>query len=489
MGSIPILAANGIQQGTPPSALEAQQRMEAIKTSQQQQQLQGQQIEQQQQQLKDQQAMTQAMQSWDGKDFNELPMLVRKHGGSAQAIFGTAQQVLAQRSKVAELAKTDAETGSKNIETMMKRHDAALGAINAAEQVPDDQLAQHTASTLDGLVKGGLLTPEEAQPYIQTAQQMQPAELRTWLDVHKKQLQGEQQQFAEAQKQKDAALDAQKQMEAERHNKAMENKVPITEAELASKAAAGDPLAEAALKRLDKSKLASRPVNNIMTGNDAKDIADAIENGDQPPTLQGLYRNAGPVRAELARRGVPLAKMETDWKATQRFMTTLNGPQQTRMRQAISTASDSLDKIDSLYKEFHSVVGDGQFRLLNKATLAASKQLPGRAGALATALDAQIADVTAELGNVYMGGNSPTDHSLGLAAKNLSSDWNRETFEEALKQAHANIKIRENSILHAQPAGVSADSTYSPQQQNATGSVSTPPAGGGFDFSKFPTHQ
>src|SRR3954468_6995222 len=87
---------------------------------------------------------------------------------------------------------------------------------------------------------------------------------------------------------------------------------------------------------------------NLMTQNDAKDIADAIENGDQPPTLQGLYRNAGPVRAELARRGVPMAKMETDWKATQKYVGTLNGSQQVRLRQAIETASDSVDKIDQL---------------------------------------------------------------------------------------------------------------------------------------------
>jgi hypothetical protein len=233
-------------------------------------------------------------------------------------------------------------------------------------------------------------------------------------------------------------------------------KIP-TEAALALKAAQGDPVANAALKRLDQSKRESRPVTNIMTGNDAKDIADAIENGDQPPTLQGLYRNAGPVRAELARRGVPLAKMETDWKATQRYITTLNGTQQTRLRQAISTASDSLDKIEGLYAEWQQLGPASGIKILNKGALAASKQLPGRTGAVATALDAQIADLTAELGNVYMGGNSPTDHSLGLAAKNLSSDWNKETFDEALKQARSNIKIRQNSITHAAPAGVGSE--------------------------------
>lgn len=248
-----------------------------------------------------------------------------------------------------------------------------------------------------------------------------------------------------------------------------------TEAALAVKAAAGDKDAEAALQRLDQSKRASRPVINNMSGSDAKDIADAIESGDQPPTLTGLYKNAGPVRAELARRGVPLAKMETDWKATQKYLGTLNGTQQVRLRQAISTASDSLDKIDSLYAEWQKVAPTSGVKLFNKVTLASAKQLPGRAGAVATALDAQIADLTSELGNVYMGGNSPTDHSLGLAAKNLSSDWNQQTFEEGVKQARANIKIRQNSILHAMPAGVGNE--YMPNTGAASQGGYTPPAG------------
>jgi hypothetical protein len=213
-----------------------------------------------------------------------------------------------------------------------------------------------------------------------------------------------------------------------------------------------------------------------MTSTDAKDIADAIENGDQPPTLQGLYRNAGPVRAELARRGVPMAKMETDWKATQKYVGTLNGTQQVRLRQAIETASDSVDKIDQLYKEYHSIVGDAGMKAFNKAGLATAKQLPGRAGAVATALDAQIADLTSELGNVYMGGNSPTDHSLSLAGKNLSSDWNRQTFEEGIKQVHLNIGIRKNSITHAQPAGLSGDSNYFKPDQGGASPASTPGA-------------
>jgi hypothetical protein len=190
-------------------------------------------------------------------------------------------------------------------------------------------------------------------------------------------------------------------------------------------------------------------------GGDAKLIADAIKRGEQPPTTTGLYKLGPAVRAELARQNVPIARMETDYKATQRLMATMNGPQQTRLRQDISTVSDSLDKIDGLYTEWETLAHESGYRVLNHATMQTMKQLPGRAGAVAQALDAQIADTTAGLGTIYMGGNSPTDNSLKLAAHSLSADWNDETFREGLKQARENVKIRKNSIEFSQPAGMS----------------------------------
>ena len=105
--SIPLVALMG-QQYQPESLLSAVGKAQAIKSSQQQQeqsaqafpleqqarqqqlQLGGQQVQQGQIQLQDQQAMSQAMKDWDGKNMEELPRLVLKHGGSAQAVFGAS---------------------------------------------------------------------------------------------------------------------------------------------------------------------------------------------------------------------------------------------------------------------------------------------------------------------------------------------------------------------------------------------------------------
>jgi hypothetical protein len=114
------------------------------------------------------------------------------------------------------------------------------------------------------------------------------------------------------------------------------------------------------------------------------------------------------------------------------------------MRQAISTASESLDKIDELADQWKG----GRFPLLNKGSLALAKSgaMGKSAQGIATQLEAQITDVTSELGNVYMGGNSPTDQALGLAAKNLSADWSNDTLRKMTDLARTNLKFRKNAI-------------------------------------------
>ena len=98
-----------------------------------------------------------------------------------------------------------------------------------------------------------------------------------------------------------------------------------------------------------------------------------------------------------------------------------------------------------------AVIGSGHGG--QKAALMAAKQgLAGpQAQSIATQLDAQIGDVASEIGNAYMGGNSPTDHALKLAEKNLRSDWSESTLKDAINLARTNLKIRRNSIDQAAP--------------------------------------
>ena len=190
----------------------------------------------------------------------------------------------------------------------------------------------------------------------------------------------------------------------------------------------------------------------VQTGTgqaDAEAIAQSIISGDQPPDLKGLYRMGPAVRASLARKGYDLRGAQSDWNATQKWIATANGQQQTRMRQAIDSVYHSLDVIEELANQWKG----GKFPLLNRGKLNAALQgaLGPEAQAIATKLNAQISDVTSELANVYMGGNSPTDHALDLAKRNLSSDWTESQLLAALNLARRNLQIRQNSMTNTQP--------------------------------------
>jgi hypothetical protein len=209
------------------------------------------------------------------------------------------------------------------------------------------------------------------------------------------------------------------------------------------------------------------------TKDDVQQIADAIESGQQPPDTKGLYRNTAAVRAELARRGFDLTHANEDWQAVQKHLATLNGQQQTRLLQSINSAQDMLTKIDGLYGEWQNLAHQSGYKVVNRGTLQLMKNLPGRAGAVAQALEAQIADLNADIGNIYMGGNSPTDRGLELASKTLQSEWNDETFREGLRQARANVRIRYNSVVNSQPVGVRENSPYLQPSGNQNGGGGT----------------
>jgi len=202
------------------------------------------------------------------------------------------------------------------------------------------------------------------------------------------------------------------------------------------------------------------PSTGAGADDDVSKTVDGIISGRQPPTLQGFYGNTLKVRAELERRGYDFTTANLDYTSTQQHWKTLNGAQQTRMRQAVDNASHSLDVIDELAAEWKG----GRFPVLNRGRLAAARNgaLGPEAQRIATQLEAQIADVTSELANVYMGGNSPTDHAMALAAKNLQANWSEPQLKALIQQQRRNLQIRSNSITNAAAITPSSQGTSAP---------------------------
>lgn len=150
------------------------------------------QIQQARQQQADQQAMTQAMQAWDGKDYNELPGLVLKHGGSATSVLGLKSSLLKQQQ---DLATYD-ETRLKN---EAQKNDMLLGHLDAVKSLPDDQVAQGLGQAIQKLSQQGLIGPNEAQQALQLSAQP-PAAIRQSLDIFEKGLTGHKAQIEQASK-------------------------------------------------------------------------------------------------------------------------------------------------------------------------------------------------------------------------------------------------------------------------------------------------
>jgi hypothetical protein len=191
-----------------------------------------------------------------------------------------------------------------------------------------------------------------------------------------------------------------------------------------------------------------------------KEIAQSIIDGLQPPDMKGNYR-AGPyVKRFLAEKGYDFTTASRDWQAITRFMSTLNGPQQVRLKQAIDFTNDTIPQIEELWGKLKATGLPTGYKMWNKAALTAAKNLPGDAGSIANNLDALLADFTSELGTVYKGGNSSTDESLKIAATNLKSEWNPQTFDDAIKRLKRTLVIRKNSIYNSIPSGVSQNTPY-----------------------------
>lgn len=189
------------------AAQEKQQTAQAAAMAPGQLQLQQQQIQAQAQQLKDQQALTTAWSKYDPSKNNpsdplgaqQIQGLILANGGSGAAAQQAQQHFLALKDTASQIAQRDADTGTKTLANMKARNDSALGIIQSAENVPDDQLPQHLSDALDDAERQGVLDPQ----HLNNGRQLlglPPDQIRTQLKAFENSLQTHSQIFDEAQK-------------------------------------------------------------------------------------------------------------------------------------------------------------------------------------------------------------------------------------------------------------------------------------------------
>ena len=199
-------------------------------------------------------------------------------------------------------------------------------------------------------------------------------------------------------------------------------------------------------------------------------IADAIESGDQPPEMKGLYRYGGAVRGELAKRKFDLTKATRDWQSTIKTINGLNSTQQVRMRQALDSVEMSLPAVQELSNEMKRT----GFKDVNWVTVNAALKGVGKERDVATKYIGQINLMKDELAQGFMGGGVPTDRAFKLADDILEPFYGKQQFDASMKQLAYNLKIRKTAIQGISPLGIGGEvnnpkmTGVSPQQVTPT---------------------
>lgn len=173
-----------------------------------------------------------------------------------------------------------------------------------------------------------------------------------------------------------------------------------------------------------------------------------IKSGNVPPDISKTtsFRDRTRISAALEKSGFNLSQANSEWNATQRFLSSMNSEKQVRLRQAISSVKDALDGLEQL----NSVLSRSELAPLNKAQL----MIQANTGnPLAVQYLGQINIIRDELAQVFMGGNSPTDKALNLAQETINKNWSPQQLQSAINNVRINLGYRENAINYASAQG------------------------------------
>tara|TARA_R110002020_G_scaffold145908_4_gene320229 strand:- start:21581 stop:23317 length:1737 start_codon:yes stop_codon:yes gene_type:complete len=171
-----------------------------------------------------------------------------------------------------------------------------------------------------------------------------------------------------------------------------------------------------------------------------------------------------------------MAKTVLRWEATSKQIQTLNGPQQTRLRQIGSSLIQSIQYTRGLvgaYEQLRTV--NTALPALNQVTvkMAMAGVLGPQARDIVTELEAYITDIHTELSTMYRSGHAPTDSSLEKAEKNLQVWWSIPTMIKGLDMIERQMEFRLNAINMTPPTmgggtwAKDEDGTYAPDFGNA----------------------
>jgi Chaperone of endosialidase len=207
----------------------------------------------------------------------------------------------------------------------------------------------------------------------------------------------------------------------------------------------------------------------------ARNIANGIKSGRQPPTMIGLYGQSGAVRSALEEDGFDLAKAQLQYKQAEKQVATLNGPQMVRFVGLAHSVDSTIDEVRQLSK----AMANSGIPKLNAAKLALYMQAEGNSanGQLAARYVGAVNTLKEEFANLANGGYAPTDAAWDLANRQINADYGDKQLGASLDEVQRLIRYRVSAMPGLSTMGPGTANRYTGQQGSPPSAASaTAPA-------------
>jgi hypothetical protein len=421
---------------------------------------QGLQLQQQKQAVADQQAMTKSLQGWDGKDLNELPHLVLKNGGSANAVFATTQHIFQQKQATQAL---DAETLKNNA----TKNDLLLGKLQAATSTDDAHLGQSVAQAAQDAVQQGLLDPQKAQGFIQAAStSTDPKALRSQLTIMEKSLMGQKEIFDQETKNRDTVAKEQEaqakvlgaqntstRLQAEMPGGAMQ---PVEQKELSDYMAKNPGKGPVDFAKF-KASLAPQAQVNVQMGGagpQADALVDAV--GQNKMKISDALPMRAPVQVRQAFLNKVLAKYpdfnSASYDVEKGVMKDFTSGASAKNLTAFNTAIDHAGQLDKAV----DALKNGDMRMLNKIGNEAGYQFGSDA---TTNFNVIKNALSGEISKVFKGGQA-TDAEIHAVQAPFDSANSPQQLKGAIKQAISLMNSKRDALKQQYQSGSKAQPNF-----------------------------
>ena len=203
-----------------------------------------------------------------------------------------------------------------------------------------------------------------------------------------------------------------------------------------------------------------QPASSGADADEGKELAQQLVDGFLVPSMLSRRGTFNSILAEanrISRRttGKPYnaARAQTEYAASQRFMSALNGPQQQRFRALAGTVVNTIDEVKALSREMQNI----GVPVLNHAKLMVYSQAMGNTpqGQLAAKYIGAVNTLKEEFANLANGGYAPTEAAWHLANQQINGDFGVQQMDAALTEVQRLINYRMQAFEALTPYGVS----------------------------------